>query len=241
MNYVESEAGKVAYTVHGRGEPLVLVHGWSNEGCYWCELGYVESLSAEFQVIVPDLRGHGHSDASAECDYGDEAFAADITAVLGDLDIDSAHMFGYSLGGWVVLELLASSPGRVRSAIIGGAHPYAEDLSPLRVFAPAEIALAWQSLGASLSENTLARLRAMDHQVLIDMAEDRVDESDRLQELPAPCLLICGTEDWRYEGMRRFSRRHRRAKLVSIDGADHLQAWLQRDTVLDAVLAFLRG
>ncbi len=240
MFYVESEGLRIAYSVEGRGEPIVLVHDWSGEGCYWQELGYVERLQKDFTVIVPDLRGHGSSDVSVDCDYGDEAFAADLLAVLDDLDIDSAHFFGYSLGGWPIFELLATSPERVKSAIIGGAHPYAEDLSQLRVFAPEEIAAAWRAVGAPLTEATLARLAEKDHQLLIDMTEDRRDESSRLTALVTPCLMICGTDDWRYEAVRRFARQRKCVDFLSIDGADHWQAWLETELVVGKLLEFLR-
>ncbi len=58
MEYVDNDGTRIAYQVCGRGEPLVLIHGWSNEGRYWDEFGYVpELLRDEFRVVLPDLRG----------------------------------------------------------------------------------------------------------------------------------------------------------------------------------------
>ena len=68
----------------------------------------------------------------------------------------------------MVFELAANYPSRVRTASIGGAHPYAEDLSALRGFSPEAILNMWQSLNAPLSENSKRRLTAFDPQVLID-------------------------------------------------------------------------
>lgn len=239
MRYVINEGVRLAYRVLGSGAPLVLVHGWSGEGRYWDELGYVAGLAHRYRLVVPDLRGHGDSEPSTACDYGDEAFAADILAVLDDLGIAAAHVFGYSLGGWAALELMRSHPTRVSSAIIVGAHPYAQDLSPLRVFDPIAIAENWEALGAPLSNRSLSRLRHMDHQLLIDMAEDRCDSSADLHESKTPCLMLCGTEDWHYADMERFATEHPSVEFVPIHGLDHMQTWLQTETLLDAVSGFL--
>ena len=101
MHHVNNDGVRLAYRVYGQGDPLVLVHGWSCEGRYWDEFGYVDQLSTEYQVVVPDLRGHGNSGVPPNMDFSDEAFASDVLCVMNDIGIDSAHVFGYSLGGWV--------------------------------------------------------------------------------------------------------------------------------------------
>ena len=62
MPCVDNKGVQIAYRVRGSGEPLVLIHGWSCEGRYWDEFGYVEELSNDFRVVIPDLRGHSESD-----------------------------------------------------------------------------------------------------------------------------------------------------------------------------------
>ena len=241
MEYVDNDGTRIAYQVCGQGEPLVLIHGWSNEGRYWDEFGYVsELLGEEFQVVLPDLRGHGDSDTPLNSDYSDAAFASDVIAVLDDLSIDSAHLFGYSLGGWVVFELAATFPSRTKSVIAGGAHPYEEDVSPFKEFTPTGIATAWDELGAPLSSASKDRLAKTNHQQLIDILEDRVDLSGRLMSLTMPFLAICGTEDLRFEEMRRFAREKDGCQFVPLDGHDHLSAWLQTELVLPRVIDFLR-
>jgi pimeloyl-ACP methyl ester carboxylesterase len=200
-----------------------LIHGWSCEGRYWDEFGYVGELSGGFRVVLPDLRGHGESGTPPDRDFSDAAFASDVIAVLDELEIDSAHMFGYSLGGWVVFELAVTSPSRVKTAIVGGAHPYDEDLSAVRAFAPAEILNTWEVLEAPLSQASRNWLADIDQQVLIDVAVDRIDQTERLGTLQLPCLMICGTKDWRLEDMRRFSQDNNRCEFVSLEGPDHLQ------------------
>ncbi|HEV8711863.1 MAG TPA: alpha/beta hydrolase [Candidatus Binatia bacterium] len=240
MPYVDNRGVRIGYRVHGQGEPLVLVHGWSCEGRYWDEFGYVSKLGTEFKVIVPDLRGHGESDTPKDRDFSDQAFASDVIVVLDHLGIDSAHIFGYSLGGWVVFELAANFSSRVRRAIACGAHPYDEDLSALRGFAPADILKAWEAVNAPLSKESKKRIAALDQQVLIEIAVDRVGQAARLKGLQIPWLLICGTNDWRFEEMKRFAGNQDRSEFVPLEGLDHLQTWIRSELVLPSVQGFLR-
>lgn len=241
MPHANNNGVKVRYDIYGQGEPLVLIHGWSCEGRYWREFGYVPKLSDEFTVIVPDLRGHGGSDIPRNSDFSDAAFASDVIAVLDDAGIDSAHVFGYSLGGWVVFALAANHKPRIRTAIVGGAHPYAEDLSAMRRFSPPDLVSYWEALGAPLSEDSKRRILAFNQQALAEMIPDRIDKAGQLANLGARCLMICGTNDWRFEDMRRFAATSDRCTFVPVQDADHLQAWLRSDRLVSEVQGFLHA
>jgi pimeloyl-ACP methyl ester carboxylesterase len=208
---------------------------------YWDEFGYVAPLSRDFQVIVPDLRGHGESGTPTNGDFTDAAFASDIVAVLDHLGIGAAHVFGYSLGGWIVFELAATSTSRVRKAIVGGAHPYREDLSFVRSFAPAAILDYWTRLGAPLSDTSRTRIANLNSQRLLEIAQDRQDQSERLTGLAVAFLAICGTNDWRFEEMKRFAGNGERYPFVTPDNLDHLEAWLRSDLIVPAVQGFLQA
>jgi pimeloyl-ACP methyl ester carboxylesterase len=241
MPEVDNAGVTIRYDVHGQGQPLVLIHGWSCEGRYWSEFGYVPKLSNEFTVIVPDLRGHGGSGKPQNGDFTDAAFASDVIAVLNDAGIDSAHVFGYSLGGWVVFELLANHSARLKTAIVGGAHPYAEDTSALRGFPSQDVVGYWEALGAPLSSDSKRRIAAFHQQELADMIPDRTDKSARLADIGVRALMICGTNDARFEGMRRFAATRDVYTFVPVPDADHLQAWFRCDLMASASQRFLRG
>ncbi len=129
----------------------------------------------------------------------------------------------------------------MRSVIAGGAHPYEEDLSALREFALGEIMDGWEASDAPLSLDSKRRLLAMDQAVLIASAPDRVDHSDRLGNLQVPCLMVSGTDDWRFEDMRRFAEGNDRCEFVAHQDLDHLQTWLRPEVLLPPVLDFLRS
>ncbi len=240
---VNNNGVRISYRVYGQGQPLVLIHGWSNEGRYWEEFGYISKLSPEYQLIVPDLRGHGKSDTPADRNFSDEAFASDVRAMMDDIGIDSAHIFGNSLGGWVAFELAATSPERVRSLAVLGAHPYTEDLKGVRdsYSLPSAILGSWEAAKAPLSAESKQRLAAFDPQVLSAMLPDRVDKSERLKAWQRPSLMIVGTKDWRFEDMKRYAASNPHWQLVPIEGADHGSSFgLEADRVVSALQDFLR-
>lgn len=95
---------------YGSGSPLVLIHGLGGELCVWDPV--LDDLAAAFDVIAVDLPGFGRSDP-LDGTPSPAALARAVAAVLDELGIDTAHVAGNSLGGWVALELAAL--GRARS------------------------------------------------------------------------------------------------------------------------------
>src|SRR4051812_10043432 len=84
------------------------------------------ALAANFQVLAYDHRGHGHSPAPAG-PYTIEALAADVLAVLDDLDVRQAHWVGLSLGGMVAQHVAARSPQRVDRLVLACVAPHYPD------------------------------------------------------------------------------------------------------------------
>ena len=103
------------YELVGDGEPLVLVHGLGSSGRDWEK--QTPRFAAEYQVVLPDLRGHGRS-AKPPGPYSIAGFAADVAALLRRLELAPAHVVGVSLGGMVALELALSEPELVRRLVL---------------------------------------------------------------------------------------------------------------------------
>ena len=112
---------------------MVLVHGFSDTLEGWREYGYAEDLKKSRYLVLIDARGHGASDKPRDPEaYGLKQRPADVVAVLDDLGIGKVDYFGYSLGGWIGLELANHAPDRVRSLIVGGAQPYGQSMNLYR-------------------------------------------------------------------------------------------------------------
>lgn len=112
---------KIAYFFQGKGEPVVLIHGWlSTAGINWTLPGTSALLAKDYQVIALDVRGHGQSDKpTKEEAYGPE-LVEDVVRLLDHLKIKKAHIVGYSMGGIIAGNFLAKHPNRVLSGTLGG-------------------------------------------------------------------------------------------------------------------------
>jgi pimeloyl-ACP methyl ester carboxylesterase len=112
---------KIAYTVRGKGEPVILIHGWLASGWLnWDLPGISDLLAKDHQVVTVDMPGHGLSDKPAKEDaYGPE-LVEDVIRLMDHLKIKKAHIVGYSMGGIIAAKLLAKHQDRVLSATLGG-------------------------------------------------------------------------------------------------------------------------
>jgi len=114
---------EIAFLDEGRGEPIVLVHGFaSTKEVNWVEPGWVATLTrAGRRVIALDNRGHGAStklyDPAA---YHTACMAGDVVALMEHLGFRRADTMGYSMGGRICAFLALKQPERVCSLIIGG-------------------------------------------------------------------------------------------------------------------------
>lgn len=108
------------YTCHGRGPVLLFVHGWAMHAGAWA--GLQQALSAGFQTITVDLRGHGGSRALAG-PYTYDACARDIVALAGHLGIERMAAVGWSMGASVLLKARQLSPGLFDRLVLISGNP----------------------------------------------------------------------------------------------------------------------
>lgn len=94
--------------------------GISSAGINWALPGTSALLAKDFQVIALDVRGHGLSDKpTKEEDYGPE-LVEDVMRLLDHLQIEKAHIVGYSMGGIIAANFIVKHPDRVLSETLGG-------------------------------------------------------------------------------------------------------------------------
>lgn len=109
------------YEIHGQGEPLVLLHGFSGAGSNWNM--FADRWAKEFQLIIPDLRGHGRStNPSGEFTFRQSAL--DVFALLDRLGVERFKAIGVSGGAKTMLHLATQQPGRVEAMVLASAAPY---------------------------------------------------------------------------------------------------------------------
>jgi pimeloyl-ACP methyl ester carboxylesterase len=222
------------YAVAGAGQPVVLLHPLGDALETWWDIGLAGRLARTCRVIALDARGHGGSDKPREsARYRLQHRVADVLAVLDAVRVERAHVVGYSMGGWTALGLATLSPTRLRSLVVGGVHPYAQDLTHLRRLLDGGVArfcaVLERSLGAlpaawraRAARNDLAALSAV-------LADDRTDQSKALARALAgatvPIRWIVGELDPAREAISRAAGETPRSKLVVVPGRDHFQTF----------------
>jgi 3-oxoadipate enol-lactonase len=108
------------YERHGAGEPLLLVTGFTISAAVFEPV--LDLYGERFECILYDNRGSGRSGAPLKPTSMAE-LAADAAGLLGELDVDSAHVCGLSMGGMIAQELAIRFPERVRGLVLGGTTP----------------------------------------------------------------------------------------------------------------------
>ena len=122
--FFDSRGVRIRYVDVGRGEPVVLIHGFSTSlDANWRQTKVIDALSRDFRVVALDVRGHGKSDKPHDpASYG-VVVVEDVARLMDHLHIPRAHIVGYSMGGAITGKFITMHPDRVISAVFGGSAP----------------------------------------------------------------------------------------------------------------------
>ncbi|TVQ77637.1 MAG: alpha/beta hydrolase [Flavobacteriales bacterium] len=114
-HFIEYKAAKIHYTQSGKGEVLVLLHGFLEDSRMWT---FVKKyLPSNLRIICVDLFGHGRSEGVGYI-YSMDEMAEAVYAVLQNERIKRIHVAGHSMGGYVALALGEKYPDAIRSLIL---------------------------------------------------------------------------------------------------------------------------
>jgi pimeloyl-ACP methyl ester carboxylesterase len=121
--YFSFKGGRIHFTDSGRGEAIVLLHGYLESSEIWN--GFASELSLQFRIISVDLPGHGLSDVYGEVHTME--FMADVLKELIDyLGLNKVFMTGHSLGGYVTLAFLGLYSERLNGYCLFHSQPFAD-------------------------------------------------------------------------------------------------------------------
>ena len=99
----------------GNKPPVVLLHGLMANGACWTDLA--RSLAAEYDVVMPDARGHGKSSVP-DSGYGYFDLANDVIGLIDVLRLSSPILVGHSMGGLTAAVVASRNPKRLRGLIL---------------------------------------------------------------------------------------------------------------------------
>jgi len=252
--FFDSNGVKIRYIIEGKGEPVLLIHGYTaNIEKQWGLPGVINALAKYYQVIALDNRGHGKSGKPHDVKkYGME-MVEDAVRLLDHLKIGKAHVVGYSMGAMLTNKLIVTHPDRVLSATLGGAAGVragsskrveffdllADSLEQGKGFRPLIIALT----PPGRPEPTDEQIKAVDKFIaaendtkalaaVVRSFKDLAISDEKLKANRIPTLAIIGANDPLKKGVDELQG-HMGAleKTAVIEGADHITAFAHADFV----------
>ncbi len=114
--FTDANGLRLHYTrTGGDGPPLVLLHGFSDDGRCWTPVA--GALAPRYDVIMPDARGHGRSDGP-EISYGNLEQAEDLAALIQALGLERPLLLGHSMGAVTAVALAGLYPDVPRAILL---------------------------------------------------------------------------------------------------------------------------
>jgi len=113
--YANVNGLKMYYEIHGKGQPLILLHGGLGGVGMFEQI--LPGLAENRQVVAVELQGHGHT-ADIDRPLSFEQMADDIAALIDHLGLKNVDMMGYSIGGSVTLQTSIRHSAAVRKVTI---------------------------------------------------------------------------------------------------------------------------
>jgi pimeloyl-ACP methyl ester carboxylesterase len=259
VSHANNSGIKLYWESRGEGEPVLLIMGLGYTSEMWHRV-YPE-LSSRYQVITFDNRGVGQSDQPPG-PYPISTMADDAAAVLDAAGVDSAHVFGISMGGMIAQELMLRHSPRVRSLILGCTHCGGVEASPpapevLRVLEARATMSPEDGVRAMvpyiydpatprsrIEEDLSIRLRTFPkaESYLAQLAGIMAWGShDRLSAIDVPTLIIHGLNDQLVppQNGRTLARAIPASRLLMLESASHIFTTDQPEASLEAVSSFL--
>jgi pimeloyl-ACP methyl ester carboxylesterase len=236
---------ELAWREVGDGRPVVLLHGLMGSGTLMASDGPARAIAARgYRVILPDLRGHGDSGRAHDpARYPPDVLADDGLALVDHLGLDDYDLAGYSMGGKLVLRLLARG-ARPARAIVGGQGLDALDAETSRTGGYRR-ALAAVADGDAFEPGSpgealagwLARVGADPRAIGYLLGSFVATPPDALRQVQVPTLVVVGDRDSRGASAAELAALLPNGRVALVPG-DHETA-LAAPEFTAAVLDFL--
>lgn len=237
--------------------PVILLHGLMLNGACWTPLA--QALKENYDVIMPDARGHGHS-SIPDHGYSYDNLATDVLSLIDTLKLDNPVLLGHSMGGMTAAVVASRIPKRLRGLIL--VDP--TFLTPLRQREVHESHIADQHrqiLNRS-KEDYLAEIRVRhshrSQEVIELFAEARFqtsihafeiltspnpDYAQLIKTLNVPCLLVVGDIGAviSIEMATELAQLNQHLEVVQIAGTGHAVPFDQPERFATVVKIFLHA
>ena len=256
----QSAGVSIHYTDEGRGDPVILLHGFAvNADLNWRRPKITQRLAKEFRVIAPDLRGHGLSDKPYKTEQYGLEMTRDVIRLMDHLEIPKAHLAGYSLGGFLALKLATTNPDRLlsvsamgsgwerpeQSAFLDALQKFADSLESGKGIGPLAVGLGSNREKPSWVHSIWVRMMTgyfNNKQALIGVIRGLpalAIEKEDLLSVRVPLCSIVGSRDPLKFGADALASHVSLSQRVIVKDADHIQTPFRKETI-DSLILFLR-
>lgn len=206
--------GRISYSVYGKGKPVLLIHGFAEDGTIW--ENQVSRFKEDFRLIVPDLPGSGKSDFIPEV-FSMDDHADMLEQLLKEEDIEAADIIGHSMGGYIALAFAGKYHERMTGLCLFHSTAYADteekiesrrksiqfikqngSLKFLQQATPNLFSDQTKNEHPEMVEEIINRYSNFNPNSLVHYYEamiQRPDRSEVLRKIPKPVLFIAGEHD----------------------------------------------
>ena len=238
--YAEVNGLHMYYEVHGRGRPVLLLHGGIGGISFWSKT--VPALAKEHRVIAPEQMGHGRTADLPSRQFSYPQMAEDTAALLAQLGVESVDVVGMSDGGIVGYLLAIDHPSLVRRLVTSGANVDGEGLPPPKTgeVKPEQVPKMFRDDYEELSPDGPQHYVAFINRVAAMWRRYPYVERGKLAGIRCPTLIILGDHDFfPVEVGQHIAHAIPGAQLMVVPGAGH-GTFMQRPELMNlAVLQFL--
>jgi len=215
------------YIEEGQGEPLILLHGNGEDSSYFVH--QIAYFKKDYRVIAVDTRGHGKS-PRGDATFSIRQFADDLFAFMNDMNIENAHILGFSDGGNIALCFALKYPERVKSLVLNGANLFPRGVK-FTVQFPVEVGYRIAKL---LSQKEKYEMLGL-------MVNDPALTFDDIRKIKVPSLVIAGDKDMIKDNHTRRIAKHLPCGTLEIIKGSHFCAAENPSIFNEKVSAFLRS
>jgi pimeloyl-ACP methyl ester carboxylesterase len=241
------------FTEAGRGDPVVLLHGWGTSSESLVPL--CGALADSFRVLTVDLPGFGWSQTPPVA-WGTADYAGHIERLMQETGVAGAALVGHSFGGRIAITLAAKQPARVSRLVLvasAGIRPRRRLGYYVRVGAVKLVRWffslpGWGAVGQRMISKMYDRFGSRDYRAAGPMRPTLVkvvneDLTPLLPAVQAPTLILWGDQDRDVprSAMEIMAARISHARLVVFEGAGHFPFLDMPEKFCETVKGFLRA
>jgi pimeloyl-ACP methyl ester carboxylesterase len=258
-NFHNYKSGRIHYSDLGRGEVLVLIHGYLETSEIWGS--FARRLEGKFRIISVDLPGHGRSDNFGEL-YTMDFMAEAISDLLGSLGIDKSFIIGHSLGGYITLAFAELFPEMLTGYCLFHSQPFADDPSKIEkrneeiclveegkkeLFIPGNISKLYSTLNLQKFSEALLRSKEIALKVpgetIIAVLKGMITRPSRVSVMESgevPYLWILGAFDNLISCEAIQSKVHlpKNAQMVVLENSGHMGFIEEEDRSVKLIVDF---